>query len=175
MVKGFTLVEVLLSIALVSIIAGFSVPVFSSMLYRSEVENATSLSVTSLRSASIMARSQKNDSNWGTYFNGSSVTIYSGNKDLIISVKDSGYGIPLDQQDKVFSKNFRAKNIADKKINGTGLGLYVVKLIVNTYKGRMWFESVENKGSTFYFTIPLQGMADKTGEVELAISPTELV
>ncbi len=96
-------------------------------------------------------------------------------KNIIISVKDSGFGIPKDQQDKVFSKNFRAKNVADKKINGTGLGLYVVKLIVNTYHGRMWFESEENKGSTFYFTIPLEGMADKTGEVELAISPTELV
>lgn len=77
--KAFTLVEVLLSIALVSLIAGFSVPVFNSFLYRSEVENATTLSVTSLRSALTMARSQKNDSNWGVYFNLNSLTIYSGN------------------------------------------------------------------------------------------------
>ncbi len=77
--KGFTLVEVLLSIALVSIIAGFSVPFFNSFLYRSEVENATTLTITSIRSANILARSQKNDSNWGVYLSGNSVTIYSGN------------------------------------------------------------------------------------------------
>jgi prepilin-type N-terminal cleavage/methylation domain-containing protein len=76
--KGFTLLEVLLSISLVSLIAGFSVPVFGSILYRSEVETATALTVTSLRSASIMARAQKNDSNWGVNLGGSTITIYSG-------------------------------------------------------------------------------------------------
>ena len=72
-----------------------------------------------------------------------------------IEVKDNGCGIPIDQQERVFTKLFRADNILKKDTQGTGLGLYLVKLIVDRYSGKVWFKSRENKGTTFYVTLPI--------------------
>jgi len=83
--------------------------------------------------------------------------------DILIKVSDTGYGIPKDQQSKVFSKFFRADNIRNKVPEGTGLGLYIVKSIVEQSGGKIWFESEENKGTTFYITIPLEGMTRREG------------
>ncbi|HUD05070.1 MAG TPA: ATP-binding protein [Patescibacteria group bacterium] len=76
-------------------------------------------------------------------------------KAILIKVSDTGYGIPKNQQDKIFTKLFRADNVRDKEIGGTGLGLYIVKSIVENSGGKIWFESKENKGTTFYVTLPL--------------------
>lgn len=72
----------------------------------------------------------------------------------LISVADNGYGIPENQQNKIFSKLFRADNVRKKEIEGTGLGLYMVKLFIERLSGEAWFESEENKGSTFYIYLP---------------------
>lgn len=74
---------------------------------------------------------------------------------ILLSVNDNGYGIPKDSQANLFSKFFRAGNIIQKETYGTGLGLYMVKLIANSVGGKVWFESRENVGSTFYFLIPI--------------------
>jgi signal transduction histidine kinase len=58
---------------------------------------------------------------------------------------------------------FRADNIKEKETDGTGLGLYIVKSIIGEYGGKIWFESVENKGTAFNVTIPLTGMKEKAG------------
>ena len=86
------------------------------------------------------------------------ITMDINNKDheLLIKIVDSGYGIPKDQQDKVFTKFFRAENIRTQNTDGTGLGLYVVKSMLEKIGGKIWFESEENKGTTFYVDIPLQ-------------------
>jgi len=81
--------------------------------------------------------------------------IYIKKKQLIIEVADNGYGIPENQQDEIFLKLFRADNIKDKNTEGTGLGLYIVKSIVEELKGKVWFDSKENQGSVFYASIPL--------------------
>jgi len=73
------------------------------------------------------------------------------------SVKDSGIGIPKDQQEKIFQKFFRADNAVKSRSMGTGLGLYYVKMVVEAHGGRVWFESEADKGTTFYFTLPLKG------------------
>lgn len=83
--------------------------------------------------------------------------------DMLITVADTGYGIPKAQQSKIFTKLFRASNIREIDTNGNGLGLYIVKAIVELAQGKIWFESVENKGTTFYATIPLAGMKPKKG------------
>ena len=77
---------------------------------------------------------------------------------LAIIITDTGYGIPKNQQSRLFTKFFRTDNIRQKHPDGTGLGLYIVKSILNNSGGLVWFSSKENKGSTFYVTIPITGM-----------------
>lgn len=88
-------------------------------------------------------------------------------KILSIKVSDTGYGIPKAQQGKIFSKLFRADNIKQKDSSGTGLGLYIIKAIVESSKGKVWFESEENKGTTFFIELPLSGMKQKEGSKPL--------
>ncbi len=89
--------------------------------------------------------------------------------DLYFSVADTGVGIPAADQDKIFGKMYRADNARDIKTYGTGLGLYIVKAIIDEIKGKVWFDSVENKGTTFYVTIPLSGMTPRKGTKMLTI------
>lgn len=69
---------------------------------------------------------------------------------VVISVKDNGYGIPEDAQSKIFTKLFRADNVLEKEPSGTGLGLYLLKLLVDKLGGKVWFESKEGTGTTFH-------------------------
>jgi len=87
---------------------------------------------------------------------------------IAITVSDTGYGIPEAQQEKIFTKLFRADNVREKDTDGTGLGLYIVKAIVDHSGGEIWFSSQENKGTTFYVTLPLAGMEKKEGTKALA-------
>ncbi len=87
--------------------------------------------------------------------------------EVVSMIQDSGMGIPQSQQTKVFEKFFRANNAVMVETDGNGLGLYLVKSIVEESGGRIWFESEENKGTKFYFTLPLAGSAAKQGEVRL--------
>lgn len=86
-----------------------------------------------------------------------------GKRHLLITVADTGYGIPRAQKEKIFSKLFRADNVMDKDTEGTGLGLYIVKSIVESNEGTISFKSTENKGTTFSVTLPLTGMQKKEG------------
>ncbi|MGB2762365.1 MAG: ATP-binding protein [Minisyncoccales bacterium] len=70
------------------------------------------------------------------------------------SIEDTGTGIPKEQQERVFSKFFRADNIVRMETEGTGLSLFIAKNIIEAHKGRIWFKSEENKGTKFYFTLP---------------------
>ena len=92
-----------------------------------------------------------------------SVAVQKRDADVLISVKDNGYGIPKQQQSKVFDKLFRADNVRAKAIIGTGLGLYLVKSIVDQSGGKLSFVSEENKGTTFFVAIPLAGMKRREG------------
>lgn len=74
---------------------------------------------------------------------------------LIFSIKDQGIGIPKEDQKLIFSKFFRAKNAAQTEVNGTGLGLFIVKLILDGMAGKVWFKSSQGKGSIFYFSLPI--------------------
>jgi signal transduction histidine kinase len=73
---------------------------------------------------------------------------------VIISVADDGIGIPQKDQSKIFSKFFRAGNAVLKETEGSGLGLNVVKSFIEEAGGKIWFESEEGKGSTFFIELP---------------------
>jgi two-component system phosphate regulon sensor histidine kinase PhoR len=80
-------------------------------------------------------------------------------KAALLSVRDQGIGIPAHQQKRVFSRFMRADNAHAHNIGGTGLGLYLCRELVERHGGRIWFESVEGQGSTFFISLPL-------GEIE---------
>lgn len=77
----------------------------------------------------------------------------------ILSIKDNGVGIPSEQHGRVFDKFFRSDNIVKYQTEGTGLGLYIAKNIINQLGGEIWFDSVEGLGSIFSFSIPLHKKA----------------
>ena len=81
-----------------------------------------------------------------------------GAKDEIITyVKDEGLGIPANQHKRMFQKFFRADNVMSSETSGSGLGLYIIKAVVEAHGGRIWFESTQNKGATFYVALPTKG------------------
>jgi signal transduction histidine kinase len=69
-------------------------------------------------------------------------------------VKDSGIGVSIDEQKKIFEKMFRASNVKNMSDPGSGLGLYYTKQLVKKLGGKIWFDSEEGKGSTFYVSLP---------------------
>lgn len=89
--------------------------------------------------------------------------------DILITIADTGIGIPAQQQLKIFQKFFRADNARIKEPDGNGLGLYIIKSIVENAGGNIWFSSEENKGTAFYVSLPLIGMEKKEGTRALAI------
>lgn len=73
------------------------------------------------------------------------------------AIRDSGIGIPKQAQRRLFEKFYRADNVTTIETEGTGLGLYLVRLILGRLGGRIWCESEEGKGTTFRFTLPRVG------------------
>jgi signal transduction histidine kinase len=114
------------------------------------------------------------------------IIIKKTEKDIFIKISDTGFGIPREQQPNIFGKMFRADNVKKIEASGTGLGLYIVKAIIEKSGGKIWFESPSlelllgkgqtnadvpldkrNKGTTFFITIPLKGMKRKLGTKKL--------
>ena len=76
-------------------------------------------------------------------------------KEVVISVKDFGFGISKEEQKKVFERFFRVKGKTENQIEGLGLGLYLVSEIIKQHGGKIWVKSILGKGSTFAFSIPI--------------------
>lgn len=85
----------------------------------------------------------------------------------VLKIVDTGMGIPEEQQSKIFGKLYRATNAIEQATEGTGLGLYIAKQIVDATGGKISFTSKLNKGTIFTVQIPLKGMKVKTGEKKL--------
>ena len=92
------------------------------------------------------------------------VTVKPRLADVLISITDTGWGIPKDVQNQIFSKFFRAHNIVRRETTGTGLGLYLVRGLIDILGGRIWFKSAEQAGTTFTFVLPRNKVFDETKE-----------
>lgn len=72
-----------------------------------------------------------------------------------LTVKDTGIGVPLEEQEQLFNKFFRATNARKQRPDGTGVGLFLAKKVIDAHHGQIIFESKPGKGSTFGFRLPL--------------------
>jgi signal transduction histidine kinase len=88
--------------------------------------------------------------------------LYAQEKDRhVIGVRDHGIGIPLKEQAKVLQGYYRATNATKQVANGTGLGLWVTKLVIEQHGGSLWLDSVENKGTIVYVALPIVDPAQR--------------
>lgn len=76
--------------------------------------------------------------------------------EAVVSVRDRGVGIPADKQGRIFERFFRAHTDTPHDYGGMGVGLFLAKDMIARQGGRIWFESEEDRGSTFHFTVPLE-------------------
>jgi len=74
---------------------------------------------------------------------------------VMISVSDTGYGIPLEDHQHVFERFYQSNHSLQSKLAGYGLGLSIARLIVEQHGGTIYFESTSGKGTTFFLTAPL--------------------
>ncbi len=82
------------------------------------------------------------------------VSVIKETGDIKVSIKDDGIGIPESEKKDIFARFFRASNAFRAIEKGSGLGLFIAKGIIEKHGGKIWFESGEGKGTTFYFIIP---------------------
>lgn len=85
---------------------------------------------------------------------------------LLITVEDSGLGIPAAEQAKVFQRFFRASNAKNVDTNGMGLKLHIARALVELHGGRMWFESEVGRGTAFYLTLPIADVSDGRNSID---------
>jgi signal transduction histidine kinase len=97
------------------------------------------------------------------------ITLEQVGKQIVFKVIDNGIGVPADQQPKLFTKMFRARNAKEVRPDGTGLGLYLVKRVIEDQGGKIIFKSKPGKGSEFGFSIPIHNSIkhNKSAEAKL--------
>lgn len=78
------------------------------------------------------------------------------NEKIYFEIKDSGVGIPETDKKYIFQKFFRSENVLRKQTQGSGLGLFIAKSVVEQSGGKIWFKSKKGEGTTFCFTLPIK-------------------
>lgn len=81
------------------------------------------------------------------------ISLYSEGSEAVVSVQDTGCGIPKEDLDYIFERFFRVERARSREGGGTGLGLAIVSEIISRHNGRVWVESSEGEGSIFYFAL----------------------
>ena len=89
------------------------------------------------------------------------VVISASNNDneVRVSISDSGPGIPLEFQDRLFDKFTQADSSDRRQVGGTGLGMTITKAIIEKHGGKVGFDSTPGQGATFYFELPITGFS----------------
>lgn len=75
--------------------------------------------------------------------------------EVVVTVADTGIGIPLADQERIFERFYRVDAARSREVGGTGLGLSIAKHIVEAHSGRLWVESTVGQGSRFHFSVPV--------------------
>jgi PAS domain S-box-containing protein len=87
-----------------------------------------------------------------------SIKITQDGDNMLSEISDSGLGIPEKDKENIFKKFYRGSNAVDTETDGSGLGLYLAKSVIESSGGKVWFESEQKKGTTFWFTLPIKGI-----------------
>jgi GAF domain-containing protein len=87
---------------------------------------------------------------------------------LHVAVSDTGIGIPQDKLERIFERFYQVNGSPTRRFGGTGLGLALVKKAIEAHGGKVWAESQEGQGSTFFFTLPILGDEEMTEGIEEA-------
>lgn len=82
------------------------------------------------------------------------ITMEKHEAEVVFQIKDTGVGIPESEHERIFTKFFRGDNVIKMETEGSGLGLYTTRNIIDAHRGKIWFESKEGKGTTFFFSLP---------------------
>jgi|SRR3989344_3207514 len=85
------------------------------------------------------------------------VVLESDTESIRLKIQDFGIGIIDSDKEKLFTEFFRGKNAKEAQLMGSGLGLFIAKDIIEKHGGRIWFESKEGRGTTFFVVIPING------------------
>lgn len=84
------------------------------------------------------------------------IDLSADSDEVVFTVKDTGIGVPISEQGQLFTKFYRASNAKKQRPDGTGVGLYLARKIVTAHDGKIVFSTVEGKGSTFGFRLPIK-------------------
>jgi two-component system, OmpR family, sensor histidine kinase VicK len=100
------------------------------------------------------------------------ITVTVDRKDdaIVTSIQDEGIGIPKASHKKLFLPFYRAPNATEHFTHGTGLGLYVVERMIDELSGKIWFESEQDKGTTFFVSLPIKSKKGRTAHQKDAAS-----
>jgi GAF domain-containing protein len=82
------------------------------------------------------------------------VLLLEQDDDICVIVKDEGIGMPADKHQRIFERFYQIDGSSRRRFGGTGIGLAIVKRIIDAHQGKIWVESEINQGSSFYFTLP---------------------
>lgn len=139
--------------------------IYSELIFRAQSKNQTltfeepnitvpQVQADKIRIGEVIANFTANAINYTQ--NGGQIKIWMELKDnlIIFHISDNGPGIPKDQVGKLFQKFYRVHGQLTQKTNGTGLGLFISRNIIELHHGKVWVDSVEGKGTTFSFYIP---------------------
>jgi len=89
------------------------------------------------------------------------VKAWQDNDYLAVQVDDTGVGIPIGEQEKIFQPRYQVSHGKEESRTGSGLGLAIAKHLVELHGGRIWLKSVVGRGSSFFFTLPLESSASR--------------
>ncbi len=131
-----------------------------NIIFNNISENASHVKVDPLRLGQILFNLIGNAIKFSSQDNIKVTCELDSNAHYLFSIKDNGIGIPTEAQDNIFNPFIQANKNISRKYGGTGLGLAVSKGLVENFGGRIWLESSEEAGTTFYFKLPLERLSN---------------